>query len=183
MKSRHISTAIGIGLLVSAISSQAAEPSPMIENLKPLHWVIGNWEGQFQDPTLGPVQVKGTGRADTGGTTIDQRWENLKNGQLFYTAHVIYFWHAETKSPRYLFFDSEGAHSVGFLAKSTANEWIWHVSGYDKDTKPTSAIVRGTFEGNNKWTLHYTAQFTAGEPQPDWEITLKRATGAGTDKK
>jgi len=184
MKTRQISTAIGLGLLLSAISSQAAEPSPVIENLKPLQTGIGNWEAQFQDETFGPVQAKMTSRPDTGGATLDERWELLKDGQSVWTARVIYFWHVETKSIHYVYFASDGAHAAGILAKSSANEWIWHVSGYDNEGRPTTAICRGALEGNNKFTVRFTSQFTAGDPQPDSQLyTFKRVTGAGAERK
>jgi hypothetical protein len=184
MKTQHISTAIGLGLLLSAISSQAAEQPPVIENLKPLQSLIGSWEAQFQDETFGPVQAKMTRRADTGGTTLDERWELLKDANSVWTAHVMYFWHVETKSIRYVYFASDGGHSSGILAKSTANEWIWHISGYDNEGRPTTAIGRGALEGNNKCTLRFTSQFTAGEPQPDSQLyTFKRVATAGTEKK
>jgi hypothetical protein len=73
---------------------------------------------------------------------------------------------------------------AGFARKLTANEWIWHLSGYDNEGRPTTGICRGALEGNNKFTVHFTSQFTAGEPQPDSQLyTFKRVTTAGTEKK
>lgn len=155
----HAKQAEGKWLMaVSRTLSEIVIPS---EQLKPLHWLVGEWtlesdEGARIDMVIG----------------LDDSENFLLGEALFSDAnagaqsiHVRIGWNPATASVYWWTFDSEGGNSSGRWARS-GDEWVSHTTGITADSEATSSTQRILRDGETMvWVM--SQRVLEGEVRPD----------------
>jgi uncharacterized protein (TIGR02246 family) len=162
----HIKQADGSWLMAASHSlSEVTTPS---EQLKPLHWMIGEWTLESQDglriDMVIDLDVRENhllGEALVTDTMGDAQSINLRIG-----------WNPATSSVYWWTFDSEGGNASGTWLRR-GDEWVIHTTGITADAEASASSQTLVRDGDTMvWIA--TQRMLAGEARPDFTYRFVR---------
>lgn len=156
------------GTWLMAASRSFPEVITPAEQIKPLHWMIGEWtlEGDTG------VRIDMTMHLDDSGNFIlgEALVSDPSNEAL--TIQLRIGWNPATSSVYWWTFDSEGGNASGHWVHS-GSEWITHTTGITADAEPNSSTQRIHQDGDAmEWVA--TQRVLAGKIQPDVSFRFVR---------
>ncbi|MHC1769071.1 MAG: nuclear transport factor 2 family protein [Verrucomicrobiia bacterium] len=166
--------AILLAITVSALPLRAADQPALNEKLKPLQWVLGNWEGTSKDENLGELNWKYEIKPDLGGNVVHLRYEAFdKNQHGIMSGIGLYRWHAERNGLVATGVGSLG-YGVDYLVQESGDKWIWQGYGYDNEGRYATGLTEVEKVNENTMAISFSRQVVAGQPVPDVKTTMKR---------
>lgn len=155
----HIRQEDGTWLLAS--SRSLADITPPSEQIRPLHWMMGEWTFENEDGLRVDMVID-----------LDERENNLLGEALVtdalgyaHLSNLKIGWNPATSSIYWWTFDSEGGNAAGPWARRGA-EWIVHTTGITADAEATASAQILRRDGDTMvWTA--THRVLAGEALPD----------------
>lgn len=165
-------TALGI-LLSSPVSGQEL----LNENLKPLAWLVGQWEAKMEDGNGNPLRWTVEAKPYLKGTALDLHYSGqAQNGYEFGAGEIIYYWQPETRTIANFRLDTMGGHAADTLARQGNNQWTWMGPWYDGQGRYWVGSTEITKLNENACTvLMRSLQPTAEAAMPDLKLTFTRA--------
>jgi ketosteroid isomerase-like protein len=183
MKMLRYLVILGLALSSSIFSPRAAEQSILVDRLKPLQWLLGNWEIRENDS--GRIVAKIAVTHDVEGSIVNLRYDTYDDGgRNVFFGRETYFWQAESKTIGMVGFVSDGGHSSGVLSKCTDDRLVWQNCIYGADFFGTQVFEFTKIDANTM-ELQFTHRVFAGEPQsnfPESKAVFKRVLNNSEEK-
>lgn len=164
------------GTWLTAISRDKLEVTPPSEQIKPLHWLIGEWTLEGDEGVRVDMVFQLDGR------------ENYLLGEGLMTdpegdaqsSSLRIGWNPATSSICWWNFDSEGGQTTGQWARND-NQWLIHNSGVTAENEATTSSQTLTREGADSMVWEASRRIVAGEILPDISFRfVRRAPGPGS---
>lgn len=178
---------IGLGIAIAGLtlSLEAAESSVLNEKLKPIEFLIGNWEGNAIAQNGQEATWKIACKPDLGGSVIFLSFEILdKQLATVYSQRNTYYWQEQTKTMAAASFSSRGEYVSDVLVKQAENRFIWQGTGSGGDGKIGTILTELDNVDNNTMSVQVTHLIIAGEPHPTGpKVTLKRVQSSRVDNR
>jgi uncharacterized protein (TIGR02246 family) len=155
----HVKQADGTWLMAS--SSSLSEVSTPAEQIKPLHWMIGEWTLEGEDGMRIDMVIDLDGRENflLGEALITDA------GQAAQSTSLRIGWNPATSSVYWWTFDSEGGNASGPWARR-GDEWVVQTTGITADAEAT-ASSRTLIRDGDTMVWIATERMLAGEALPD----------------
>lgn len=165
------------GSWLTAISRDKSEITPPSEQIKPLHWLIGEWTLEGEDGVRVDMVID-----------LDQR-ENYLLGEALITntegdaqsSSLRIGWNPATSSLYWWIFDSEGGHATGQWARRD-DQWLIHNTVVTAENEATSSSQTLTRDGPDCMVWGETNRTVAGETLPDTSFRFVRRAPAPASK-
>ncbi len=176
LRMKHLTNlaATALGIL---LSSPAVGQELLNENLKPLAWLVGQWEAKMEDGNGNPLRWTFEAKPDLKGTALNIRYSvQAQDGHEFVAGNIIYYWQPETRTLGSFSLDTMGGRAADTLARQGNNQWIWMGLGYDGQGKCGIGSTEITKLNENACTVLIRGlQPTREAAMPDLKLTFTRA--------
>lgn len=163
MKRSPLIAALLCVVAIPDFSGEAQNHDVLIDELKPIEWLVGTWEAKLPNGSSARMEVT----PDLGGTMCTLRYEYLDaQGRTGWSGLYNIFYEIASGTIASLRLDSTGIQSHQVLAKASPDRLVWQSYQHTPDGFQTDATEMLKV-GDDTLTVQFVHRIFAGERQPD----------------